>query len=224
MLARAMSIACLTIMSVLFSQASPLIALASSQDDQLVTFRDRLAGFETEMQDAQSVLESKPSVQWTNPELEEYLINALWVAFYGNLIQQLENTYQPTAGNDFVNVSAASTWPGNPFRNWEPMQVLTVEDAFSAGDLVFQICPSGYESVAGTKAGPKIIYASFELSVYGADINHGAYGETGNHPRNAAWACQPDGALYTLGYWRESAQQSYEKRRKREEARKKSSS
>jgi len=190
-------------------------AKATSQEEMLQTFRDRMASFETAMQNARTVLESKPQAQWSDVEAEEYLVQALWVAFYGNLIQLYENKSQPATGDSFISTSAASSWPDNPFRNWEPMKVLSVDDPFSAGDLVFQPCPSGYESVTGGQ----IIYASFELSIYGADVNHGAYGETGSHPRNSAWARKPEGSLYSLGYWRESSQQTAERHRKREKAR-----
>jgi hypothetical protein len=188
-------------------------ALATTQD-QLQEFRDELAGFEAAMQDARAVLEAKEQAQWSDAEISDYLYNALWVAFDGNLIHLLESKSQATTA-DFQIVSAARAWPGNPFNNWEPMKVLSLDEPFSAGDLVFQLCSSDYASVSGDQ----IIYSSFELAVYGADVNSPASVATECHPRNAAWARTPQGACYSLGYWREPASRTYEKRRAREELR-----
>lgn len=190
---------------------------ASAQDPKLQSYRDRLSDATIAMLDARRILESKQRDEWTDAELETYLNQALWVAFYGNLLQLFSNDQQASDGADFQARSAAVEWPANPLRNWEPMKVLSVNDEFSAGDLVFQPCPRGYESVTGGD----IVFASFELSVFGTDKNHGAFGNTGSHPRNSEWAVKPVGSLYSLGYWRESAKQTYEKRKHREEERQK---
>lgn len=217
---------CLVVVMFVVSLGCFSSARADKNDGGLQRFWERLATAESKMSEARSILESKPMEEWKDVDVEQYLQWAVFVAYYGNLLHVVEDNAQAQDGTEFRSANKARSWPGNPYRNWEDMVVLSPTDEFSAGDLVFEACPSSEESIAGTEG--RLVRCSFELSVYGADVDHGRFGYAAPHPKNKSWATKPLGALYSLGYWREPAYKTYAdiaerqelKRKAREEAEK----
>lgn len=166
-------------------------------------FKTEAVNRSLEMQSIRERLEadSYSSDEHRMMDVRQYLFNAVLTVYLGKLAAI--NTY----GSDVIATNIDPTmlvdlgylpdWPGNPFNNWEPMQVFSTADPFSPGDLVVELCPSSaYSSFPETGAAPY----SFNIYVYGADIIPEFDANAWVLKANKAWSTIPEGALFSQSF------------------------
>jgi hypothetical protein len=121
----------------------PARAQASGQQ---AMHEEWMRGFQQGFADAQQILLEKDPSQWSKEEIEAYLFNALFSIYNANNIYIDRNFQNPYSANVLRNSGILSPWPGNPFRNWEPITWDEYPTEFSAGDIVLQLCPPAWYS------------------------------------------------------------------------------
>ena len=148
-------------------------------------------------------------VKWTNSQRHDYLEAALWTIFYGLNLYFEENGSLPDDLSELAGTSYIPVWPGNPYNEWKPVQILSLSDGFSPGDATLQVCPHVFWSyIQNTRP------VSCELSIFGPDMQYGDLGDAQPMKSNT-WAVIPDGAVFMLGQHAEPAsvsQQKYEQK------------
>jgi hypothetical protein len=150
-------------------------------------------------------LESIDPAEWTIEQHHTYLDASLWTIYYGIFLYHEEHGNLPSDVEGLAGTAYIPVWPGNPYNGWQPIQVLSLGDGFSPGDATLQICPFEYWSFVHN---PRP--ASFELSIFGPDQQYGELGDA--HPMNPnQWAVVPDGAVFMLGQYVETAAVSQQK-------------
>lgn len=98
-----------------------------------------LRHMEQDLTSAEAVLTGKDPSEWTPEEIDKYLFCSLYVIYDGVIIYSDTNKTLPTDSEVLRNAGILSSWPGNPFNNWEPINWENSE--FSPGDCVLQECP-----------------------------------------------------------------------------------
>jgi hypothetical protein len=155
------------ILGVTLATALGVIATAHAVDprdytDRKQYYRDLVTEQAESLDAAGQALQAKPAGERTDAEVDAYLTRAFWTVCDGLQCYLYENQSLPESLAELAETDYIPHWPGNPLLDWRPMRVLTVEDGYSAGDLVLQICPPEYYSGLVNPV-PK----SFELGVYG---------------------------------------------------------
>ena len=189
----------MVIFFVLASSANASRSYSEFWDEQLSTVVEQRHHYER-------VLKETPEPEWTTEAIDGYLMNSMMCVYYAGVFHLWENREHAVTLNAAFHGGRFGGWPGNPFNNWEPMQVYTIDDEFSPGDLVLQIAPESYWSYMDRDAAGNDIARpyNFELAVYGPDIEYARFSDASPYNRNADWGLKPEGALYMIGAWRET--------------------
>jgi hypothetical protein len=203
-----------------FAWAIFVFCLGSAANaDQEEHYDDLIAQAEQYLSEAkQAVIESNGELA----DVEQYLYSAMFYIYYGKLKANMNFDSNLVATNDLkqlMSLGYLSEWPGNPLNNWEPIEVLSPEDAFAPGELVFALCPTSYASLI---RGNQLAQASFEMFVYGpvADVAD-KFTSITQHESNKEWSTPPDGALFGLSYYAESNHARLERERRLKEKKEK---
>jgi hypothetical protein len=175
---------------------SPSLAQNESLLDR---FRTRVQDKAVDLAKSRAVLESKASAEWTAEEIQAYLLDSLWTITYGLNLYEENNNRMPDELSDMSGTEYIPVWPGNPFADWAPMDVLGVTDGFKAGDLVLQVCPPEFYSRINNP-----IPLSFELGIYGENIAFAGLGNAEPSKYNT-WATTPEGVYAMVGAYTETA-------------------
>lgn len=142
---------------------------------------------------------------WLVPDQQFYLSNALWAVYSATVSYTMLHGELPANPQDVVSEGLLSVWPGNPYRNWEPMSVAIGISSFSAGDLIFQICPAALYSFGSD--GRELVPLSFQFGIYGPDSEFARfYGNAQVIEENSGWATVPPDVAFLLGSWAEPAE------------------
>jgi hypothetical protein len=195
---------CITVMILLFVCLSfPLqSASAATKADFVQKYVQQANKHTSRFVDQALILKSKPSEEWTAEELQHYLANSLWAVYSATMAYVIEQGEVPQNLGQVRSAGYLATWPENPFTNWSPMEVVTLADGFSPGNLCLQVCPSEYFSHKGADS---LAAQSYELAVYGPDENFATlYGAPSTNELNT-WAVVPSGAAYMVGTYSEPA-------------------
>lgn len=166
--------------------------------DQSAAYEQHISDMRQELNDVTTKLKSMPQEEWPDAAVETYLADSLWVVYYGILYYSAENNRLPDDVNSLAGTRFVPEWPNNPFNEWEPLTVSTSE-SFSAGNLALQICPPAFYSRINN---PRPL--SFELSIFGPFEEFSQNGNAETLDENT-WAHVPNGALYQLGAFTETA-------------------
>jgi hypothetical protein len=179
------------VVSLLFSVAGQAV----ERDDE---YRDHIKSKQSALLEARQKLDSVPSAEWTDPAIQQYLSEAIWVVYLGAIYYSYKNNRLPSDFTSLSNSEYVPTWPGNPFSNWEPMVVVERAGEFKAGAFSLQICPPEYYSrIKDSRP------LSFELGIFGPNPEF-ATGQA--EPLNLnSWAMIPEGTVYMLGTYTEPA-------------------
>ncbi|MEZ5338129.1 MAG: hypothetical protein R3F46_07655 [bacterium] len=178
-------------------------AQSSIEDEMVQGFKAEAVTRSLELQTIRERLEadSYSSEEQRMMDVRQYLFNAVLTVYLGKLAAI--NTYGSdvlATNNDpleLVDLGYLPSWPGNPFNDWEPMQVFSTADPFSPGDLVVELCPSSaYSSFPETGAAPY----SFNIYVYGADIIPEFDANAWVLKANKSWSSIPEGALFSQSF------------------------
>lgn len=143
-------------------------------------------------------LKAMPRQEWTEARIQAYLRQATWAIYDGLLYHTQKLGSLPGDVASLAGTEYAPEWPGNPFADWAPMEVLLPEDGFKPGCLVMQVCPPEFYSDLRQ---PRPL--SFELGIYGPDMKSADLG-SGRPVRYNTWAIVPEGTFYMLGAYTES--------------------
>lgn len=148
-----------------------------------------------------SELRLRTSVNTSDQLILDYLDHALSTVYWSkaavNMSDRVRTIELTNADLSKLRTSGSvSGWPRNPFNGWRPMRVLTPDDPFSAGDLVFQLCPASASSNWQNTELP----LSFALSIYGPDKNFATKGHAAafQDNSNANWTVVPEGSVFML--------------------------
>jgi hypothetical protein len=158
--------------------------------------RDRQAmeEYRDKMLNAQKELIGKPRAEWSQDAEKSYLFWALYTLCYATTYYIDTNRAQPASADSLRQAGILDQWPGNPYREWEPMTWVSTSATFAAGDLVFQPCPPSEYSYAKHMASE--IPLTFVLSINGSS-------ETAFPapplPELFPWAQVPSGTAFILG-------------------------
>lgn len=169
------------------------------------------------LQNVQSLLQAKPAADWQDFEIQNYLDAALGTVYCAAIAYKFDRDILPDSFSDSGLSGYIAGWPANPFDSWAPMDVLTLADGFSAGDMVLQLAPPEAWSIVGPLVSTERPM-SFELAIYGRDVSFAEFGDPEPSELNW-WALTPEGALYMLGTYRESAAVTLAKRAARKQPR-----
>ena len=189
----------LMVTAVCLSPAKASSSYSEFWDEQLRTVVEQRYHYERELRET-------PESEWTTEAIDGYLLNSMMCVYYAGVFHLWEEREHPVTLNAAFNGGRFGGWPGNPFNNWEPMQVCSVNDEFSPGDLVLQIAPDGYWSYMDRDADGNDIARpyNFELAVFGPDVEYAQFSDASPYSRNADWGVKPEGALFMIGAWRET--------------------
>lgn len=170
-----------------------VLAQCGSGDDHLVDrYRKDTRQAELTMITAEQVLRDKPQAEWTTNEILEYEQFALWVVYAGTLAYMFDGNWEPPAElESLVEHGYIQHWPVNPHNDWEPIQILSIDDGFAAGELFWQQPSSGDGSIRARM--------TFDLGIYGPDPYYSSYGQAELMEGHEDWATVPEGAVYMLG-------------------------
>lgn len=151
--------------------------------------------------------------------LHDYLRTALWAVYEAKLSAAMDHGFgtEMEATNSslesLVSYGILPAWPANPLNNWQPMRVLGPGEAFSPGDIVFDLCPES----EGTTLDGVTKRISFQVYIYGYDPADGYVGA--ELKGNENWSRKPAGAVYGAGYHMETDAEA-DARRERQAQRK----
>jgi len=187
------------------------IAPASASHPAVADYHaGKISKYESGISDMRTELESIPVENWGDAHLAEYSSLAFWLTYHAYTAYLFTYDDIPNDFNDLLTAGFISEIPGNPLREWEPMQVLEISDGFSAGDLVIQTAPASHYSIVGSFESYDLRPLSYELSVYGPSESH-FQGVSANPSEGNTWAIQPSGILVMAGVYCESADITLEK-------------
>ena len=105
-----------------------------------------MADFVVDMVAAEDVLKAKDESEWTQDEIEAYLFNALYAIYNAENIYVHRHRQHSFDGEVLRNTGILSTWPGNPFNNWEPITWGPAYTEFVPGGIVILLCPPDWYS------------------------------------------------------------------------------
>jgi hypothetical protein len=204
-----LSVAALALTMFLFAQA------AFAEEPWPVQYiREKLPKTEEALNSSRQVLESKAQTEWTSEEITEYLRNANFSIYYALEIYILLNREQPVDSASLRSAGIIATWPGNPYRNWEPMDWYS-NGEFRPGDLVLQLCPPTEYSYGKT---PGVeVPLSCILSINGPSQDFEPV-MTLAKPFDFSWGQVPAGSAWVLGCSFTSAKAARERKAKRDKA------
>jgi hypothetical protein len=154
-------------------------------------YKEETRTAEAEMLKAQQVLLNKDREQWMAAEIQDFESYSLWVVYDATMSYQFEHKMQaPADFQELGELGYIEHWPANPYDDWRPVEVLSFDDGFSAGNLAFAAAPEDYRD--GKNVG------AFEMVIYGPDV---AFAENGRieSVQLEEWVTVPEGALYMLG-------------------------
>lgn len=187
---------------------TPALAINNSL---LSEYRTRVQDKVVDLAKSRAVLEAKDQAEWTAVDIQTYLLDSLWAIYDGLIMYEYKNRLMPDELSDMNGTEYVPVWPGNPFADWAPMEVLGVEDGFKAGDFVLQLCPPEFYSGINST-----LRLNFELGIYGPDKEFASLGTPRPNEHNT-WATTPTGVYYMVGAYTETGTHLRAKR----EARKK---
>jgi hypothetical protein len=198
------------VLGITLATALGIIGTAHAADprdytDRKQYYRDLVTEQAETLDAARQALQAKPVRDWTDAEVDGYLTQAFWAVYYGLQSYLEENQCLPASTAGLAETEYIPHWPGNPLLDWQPMRVLTVDEGFTAGELVLQICPPEYYS--------GLIHPhpeSFELGVYGRsqDVDLPARDDPSI---GGPWVVVPAGVLIQGGMFTESSSSTRKK-------------
>ena len=193
-----------------------MVSVSASGRESLVShFSEAAATSYQGASDYRGNLESKPQEKWTDLELEEYLSSTLWAVYNAMVAYELSSNRIAEGTNDLISAGFLPGVPGNPFQDWKPIQILEPGNGFSPGDLVILLPGMEHYSIVGSFDSFDLRPMSFELGIYGPNVEFAALGEANPGPHNDEWAVVPEGTLYMLGIHKEPASVTAEKIQRR---------
>jgi hypothetical protein len=195
-----------------FAQAIPAFASQYPNrcvsEDDIVMAQQAIIELSARYNAINDKLHSSDRATWTVTDIDEYLNTSLWVVYEGLSCYWMENAKLPSSIEELSGGEFIPEWPENPYNDWKPVAIKQASDGFSAGDLVWQICPPEFYS--GLK-NPRAM--SCVLSIYGPDIEFARFGDAAVG-KNNTWALLPVGTLYMYDIFTEPASSAREKFRK----------
>jgi hypothetical protein len=156
---------------------------------RLVELRGQLEGFESGGDPAQYYLAVNSYLRAAQTMVYQAKAS-VYMDADGYVGQDLESTNDDLTR--LVALGYLPEWPCNPFNGWQPMKVLSPGSDFSAGDLVFDLCPSSEAAPFGDETRR----VSFQLYIYGQDQ---ATEYIGTAVGKNGWSNPPRGALCGSG-------------------------
>jgi hypothetical protein len=181
---------------------------ASAIDDVVQSNRDQIATLNQRLHALRDAINSNQGSRVD--QFKEYLHEAMYLVYLGKSTANLKWTDLDATNDDLtklVDLGYLPEWPGNPLDDWKPMRVLATGDPFSAGDLVFDLCPS---SEVTTRDGHGY-RSSFNLYIYGLEEVTAGPTDPGLK-ENRGWSHVPGSALYVVGFHRANDQDMAEMR------------
>jgi hypothetical protein len=178
----------------------PRYAAAQMPDFMIEESRQAVSDIAEQYKTNRTVLEQTDRSAWTLQQTSDYLYTSLDVVYDGLVFYFVKNGKLPATLESLKGTEYIPVWPDNPYNDWQPVRILSLADDFSAGDVVWQICPPEFYSyVRNTRP------ASCELSIYGPDVKYADFGDAKPASGNTKWAVIPEGAVFMLGQWAEPA-------------------
>ncbi len=196
------------ILPIIILQASIVFASHQGMADYQ---RQKMAPFQSKVESLKGELMATGPDNWDDAKLSEYGVNACWLIYHAINSYLFTNDELPDSLDDLTSSGLLTEVPGNPLRDWEPIEMLDVSNGFSALDLVMQEAPYQYQSLIGDLSSYILVPQSFQLAVYGPRENHfqGVVGQPKDH--NKEWALIPAGILLTVGTVSETAESTLKK-------------
>jgi hypothetical protein len=180
-------------------------AAAATKEEVLQNYRKHVESAQGELSATRAVLEAKPQADWQPFEIQAYQAQVLWTVQAGLLLYRYEHKEMPADPASLAGTEYVPQWPANAFNGWKPVRVLGLSDGFQPGELTLQLCPREFYSYIKN---PRPM--SYQLSVFGPDMDFAHYGKAQALESNT-WAEVPAGALYMIGAFNETSEQSRRK-------------
>ena len=169
----------------------------------------KLAECQNELDQGRQEMELGSVDTWTPAQLDNYLMFAMFTTHFAMVAYQNEYGEVPSDVTDVVAAGFLQALPGNPFEDWQPMRVLSVEDSFLPAALVYQVCPPEFYSFVEDD---DLVPNSYQLSIFGPVEEYAAGSQPAPIKYNLTWAEVPKGSLAMTGLWSESGKMTLEKR------------
>lgn len=149
---------------------------------------------EITMLEAKQVLLDTDPAEWMPFQIQAYEYYSLWVVYAATASYIASNEFRghPADLTDLVTEGYIIYWPENPYNDWKPVEILEYSDGFSPGNIAVQWAPSGYRDGRFPN--------SFEVVIYGPDMEFASYGSIERFELQVDWPTIPEGALYLLGF------------------------
>ncbi|MBN2082210.1 hypothetical protein JW859_08375 [bacterium] len=144
---------------------------------------------------AREVLETKPRLLWNRAELTDYLSNAMYLVYMSSLgYRWMSKDWACYDLNELLDSRLLPYIPGNPFYNWEPMEIHDSAEPFSAGDIWIRWSSSYYFNSGVDGIEPN----TYLLGVYGArdDLPPPAQLQENIDRLRQDWMAVPPGTLW----------------------------
>jgi hypothetical protein len=174
------------------------VSAMALDESLLALYRTRVQDKVADLAISRAVLESKDQAAWTPEEVQAYLHDSIWAICNGLTMYEYEYRRMPDKLSDMAGTEYAPVWPGNPYADWAPMEVLSVADGFKAGCFVLQVCPPEFYS---NIKNPRPL--SYELGIYGPDIEFASCNSVKPNDHNT-WATIPEGVYEMIGGYTET--------------------
>ena len=132
--------------------------------------------------------------------LNRYYTEACWMVYSGLVVYAHEYDQLPQSLDELSMSGHVEFWPVDPIANL-PMGLSDVSDPQS-GTFVLQVAPPSHYSIIGGFDSYRLEPLSYELSVI-ADT--GMQAQMSSTINQNTWAMIPDGSIFQVGYYVESA-------------------
>ena len=140
---------------------------------------------------AEATLMAKPQEEWTQDEVDMMLGYSLAIVYMNYQIEfALNDNDAPSNLEDLPELDHVTTWPKNPFNDWNPTRVMDYPADFSPGNVIVQT----YDGM--NQESPMTV--SFQLYIYGPSLDWPA-NDLKVMKLNEEWATPPPGAIFSMG-------------------------
>jgi hypothetical protein len=156
--------------------------------------------------DLETMMRAQASDQWTEVDIQEYLAEALWTIHFSLWAHRFGESTLPGSPKDLDGGQYCPKWPANPFNDWQPINVYSATEPFSAGDITYQTCPFEFYSFMDDTLKP----LSYEIGIFAPTLEFSRMGNAKPLELNT-WASIPDGTMYMAGAYCETAEMTAKK-------------
>lgn len=157
-------------------------------------------------------LQSLPANQQDENKQVLYLVESTWAVYEAVEAYMMKYRQLPADLESLVSQGFLQEWPKNPFNGWAPQEVRDEGSPFSAGAIIWSLCPPEFYSEVHFRGRKFHGPLSYQLTVLGPVVDH-PYSTQISAMEGNSWFTAPAGALMTIGSFTETAAQSEAKRR-----------